>query len=162
MKFLTWKNGKYLLVVLFLLAGFWYFLQTEEKYLERKTLYLISLASVPAPVTPSAMQRINKAASFLRFDVNFEGTFRKKTFKAINLQEIKPFLGIYFKQTQTALWQAEELKVEIKKGAKTGRVFLTVQGEWNEKSIRCETRLHWLKEKKWLIHNIEALKCKEL
>lgn len=163
MNFMKWKVGKYLLVGLFLLTGFWYFLQSEEKYLKRKTLHLISLVSVPTPINNmGAIQRLNKISSFLRYDVRFHGTLRHKTFKANNLQEIRAFMGIYFKQTQKALWQVENLKVEVKKKERAGLVVLTIQGEWNEKKAWCKTQLHWLKEKKWLIHHIEALKCKEL
>ena len=162
MNFIKRKPVSYLLTTLIVLIGFRYFLQSDEKYLKRKTLYLTSLASVQTTVTNmGVIKRINKISSFLRFDVRFQGTFRQRTFKAVNLQEIKTFMGIYFNQTQKAIWQAEDLKVEINKKEKTGYVLLTVKGEWNENKAQCRAKLHWRKEKKWLIHNIEALNCEE-
>ena len=161
MDFLSPKARKYLLLTLpILMIWVWYLLQSDEKYLKKQTRYLISLTAVPSPLSKTkAIHRVNKIASFLRFNVNFQGQIQGRAYTTKNLQQIKSFLLAYFIQAQTALWKEEDLNVTLNEKEKIARISLTLNGNYNKKTLQCRLKIQWQKEKKWLIYSIKVPKC---
>ena len=160
MNFLNLKIGKYLLLALFIGGSLWYFLQTDEKYLKKKTKMFISLASFSSPVPQiQAARRVSKISELLRFDVYMEVKVQKKIYKTKNLQQIKSFLLPYFLEAQTAQWKEENLKVKIDEKKKEALVSLLIKGNYDETTLQCQMNVQWLKEENWLIQNIKVFQC---
>ena len=124
MDFLSGKTVKNLcLAVFFIAVGSWYFLQNDEKYLQRKTKHFILLAAISSPVSETqAAYRVREMSSFLRFDVAIQVEIQGKTYMTKNLQKTKAALFPYFIQAQTAHWKEENLNIDLNREEKTAFV----------------------------------------
>ncbi len=159
------KNIKIALVIVLILVGAFFFFESDESYLKKKTVFIVESLSLKIPMSDIGMiRKTNEIIKHIDISVEFKVRFDKRIFVKKSLAQLRGLLFQYFKKA--GLRGLEKVKKDqltvqiISKGKpKRALVLFPLSLKWDEKIIQCQVELNWVKEKKWLISKVEALSC---
>ena len=167
MKQQNYKNIKYIfLVAIILLIGSIFFFQNDKTYLQKKTIKLLNLASSPSvSLSETAIfRRIHEIAKHIHFSVQYDMDFDSHLYQDRSLAELRSLMFVYFKKSNN--WKIdipskEDLTVtmSVSEGKKNAEVAFPIKATQKNKNLSCSAVLHWIKEKKWLIHKMKVFSC---
>ncbi len=157
---------KYIVLAVLLAGGATFFFQNDEKYIRKKTIKLINLA-VPPVVSPSntaLFRRIHEIAKYIHFSVQYKINFGHTVYQNRSLSKLRSLMTVYFKKNSN--WKVEKplkenihITISPAEGNKTAEVNFNITITRENKQLSCKALLHWIKEKKWLIHKMELSSC---
>lgn len=161
------QNMKYILpLVIITLVGSFFFFQNDKTYIQKKTIKLLELTASPfiSGSETSIFRRIHEMAKHIHFSVEYEVDLgRDGLYKDRSLAELRSLMLVYFKKSNTGkilIPSKEDLNITITKTeTKKAEVSFPIQGAKKNKKINCRALLHWVKDKKWLIHKIKIFSC---
>ena len=135
--------------------------QSPEKYLKKKTEYLISLSSAKNKKGDMALiSKANKITKFIHHNVQMKVNYNGREFKASSLNEFRSYVMAYFKQGGgNGNLEHKDLTVQVKDSKKKGLVNFDLFFTKAEQKIFCKIFLEWIKEKRWYIQKIEIHSC---
>ncbi len=162
------KHITYILVIVTVsLIGSFFFFQSDKSYLQKKTIKLLELTFSPfiSRSETNIFRRVHEIAKHMHFSVEYEVNLGNNgLYKDRSLNELRSLLFIYFKKSGT--WKIEtpakeDLSITISKSEtqKTAEVSFPIKGTKEDKKVSCRALLHWIKDKKWLIHKIKVFSC---
>ena len=171
------KNFRFSVIFLIIIGVFiFFFWESDEKYLQKTTLKLLKLASVPVQDTnPVALlKRVEQIAKHIHFDVRFKLQVNGQTWENRSAGELRTLLLAYFQRGGLAQITVDNLSVRINSpgqsredlpdspansSTSTGHVRFKAHGLRRENKVSCEVLLVWIQEKKWFIKEIEVFSC---
>ena len=146
-----------------LVIGAFFFLQSEETRLKKKTLKLILIFSHSTPsATPLALLRkTQKVVKHVHFSVEYQVQAGSKTYQNRSLNRLRSDLNSYFKHGKSKNSHIEipskkDITVSLSPNQKTAKVNWTQLISYKEQKLSCQVVVNWEKEKSWLIHQIQA------
>ncbi|MCZ0931962.1 MAG: hypothetical protein OXJ52_02290 [Oligoflexia bacterium] len=141
--------------------GLYKLFQNPEKYLKKKTEYLIKLSSVKSSKVDMALiSQVTKIAKFIHYDVQVKAEYEGQVYQARSLNEFRSHLMAYFRQSSTGSLEYENLTVQMKDHKKRGLVSFDAFFNRASQKVFCKIVLEWEKEKKWFVKRIEVHSCK--
>jgi len=169
-------NIKYILLTALLLpigVFVFFFHNSDETYLKKKTLKLIQLSS-SSPTSHSEtaiLRRIQEIAKYIHFSVQYELHLDGHLHQDRSLAELRSLMFASFKKAGNKKWHIdtplkEDITVTVSvskekkaKEKKAAEVTTIITANQESGKISCNTLIHWLKEKKWLIYKIKVFSC---
>ncbi|MDE0092525.1 MAG: hypothetical protein OXN83_04495 [Oligoflexia bacterium] len=141
--------------------GLYKFFQSPEKYLKKKTEYLINLSSVEnSKVDMALMRKVAKMAKFIHYDVQVKAQYEDQVYQARSLNEFRSLLMAYFKHSSGGGdLEYKNLTVQIKDDKNRGVVNFDAFFDRGNQKTFCKVVLEWIKEKKWFVKKIEVYSC---
>lgn len=137
------------------------FFKSPEKYLLKKTKHLIQLASqTDAKLSLSLARRVSEINKYIHHDLRLKAEYEGRIYQARSLNEFRSLLTAYFQAGATKKLEYENLKAELKE-EKRGEVSFSILFHNISHASHCDLLLIWIKEKKWLIKNINIENCKK-
>ena len=142
--------------------GLYKLFQSPEKYLKKKTEYLIGLASVKSSkVDMALLSQVTKIAKFIHHDVQVKAEYEGQIYQARSLNEFRSLLMAYFRQGSTGEGlEYKNLTVQMKDNKKRGVVSFDAVFNRRAQKLFCKIVLEWFKEKKWFVKKIDVYFCK--
>ena len=155
------------LIVTISLIGSCFFFKSDKSYLQNKTIKLLELisSSFISRSETNIFRRIHEIAKHMHFSVEYEVNLGSDGLhKDRSLNELRSLLFIYFKKSST--WNIEtpakeDFNITVSKSEvkKIAEVSFPIKATKEDKKISCRALLHWIKDKKWLIHKIKVFSC---
>ncbi len=156
----------FFLAIFLIIAGFFVCcFQNDEKYLKKSTIKLLNLISPSALSQPALFRKIHEITKYVHFSVEYEVKVDQYFYKDRSLANLRSSLATYFsrshKNWNIAIPSAKELNVKIfqSKENKTAEVAFPIKASEGDKKLSCESLVHWIKEKKWLIQKVKVFSC---
>ena len=156
-----------LLIATISLIGSFFFFQSDKSYLQKKTIKLLGLVSSSfiSRSETNIFRRIHEIAKNMHFSVEYEVNLGSDgLYKDRSLNELRSLLFVYFKKSST--WNIEipskedlNIKVSKSEAKKIAEVSFPIKATKEDKKISCSALLHWVKDKKWLIHKMRVFSC---
>lgn len=144
--------------------GVYKLFQSPEKYLKKKTEYLISLSSIKNSKMDMAMiSKVTKIAKFIHHNVQMKVEYKGQIFKASSLNEFRSYITAYFRQSSSAeALEYKNLTVQMKDNKKRGLVSFEIFFNRVNQRVFCKAALEWGQEKKWYVQKIDINSCQPL
>ena len=138
--------------------GLYKLFQSPEKYLKKKTEYLIALGSVKK----ANISQVTKISKYIHHNVQMKVEYEGHIFKASSLNEFRSYVMAYLRQgTGSGDLEYKNLTVEIKNNKKTGLVNFEALFNRISQKLLCKVALEWNKEKRWYVQKIEVHSCQQ-
>lgn len=161
------QNMKYiLLLIVIALIGSFFFFQSDKTYLQKKTIKLLELASSSfiSSSETAIFRRIHEIAKYMHFSVQYEINVDGNLHQDRSLAELRSLMFVYFKKSNN--WKIDtpskedlNITISMSEEKKTAEVSFPIQAIQENKKLSCSAALHWIKEKKWLIHKMRVFSC---
>ena len=152
--------------VLIALSGFGLYklFNSPERYLKKKTEYLISLSSVKSAKGNMALiSQASKISKFIHHDIQVKAEYEGQVYEARSLNEFRSLLMAYFRQSSNeGHLEHKNLTVQMKDNKKKGAVSFDAVFNRAVKKVFCKVALEWIKEKRWFVQKIEVHSCQPI
>ena len=144
--------------------GIYKLFQSPEKYLKKKTEYLIKLSSIKgAKMDMALLSKVTKMVKLIHHDVQVKAEYKGQVYQARSLNEFRALLMAYFRQGPTGeSMEYKNLTVQMKENKKRGAVSLDIVFNNRSQKNFCKLVLEWIKEKKWFVQQIDLHSCKPI
>ncbi len=152
---------KWLLIPLFVVGAFFFF-QSEEKRLKKKTWTLMSrVLADPADHSPIVLLRKTQGIiKHVHFSVHYEIKWKSRSYQNRSQNNLRSDLTAWFRQKpdyKAEIPSKKDLTVSFSEDRKKASVNLSLPVSYKKQKGLCSIKIDWEKEKSWLIHKIQAL-----
>ncbi len=145
---------------------FFFWPESDEKYLKKSTLKMIDLLVSPLDSSDmsSLVGRVRKVVEPLHFSVQFEVSQNGRVlFKRESAADLRSLTGMYFKsEGRLALKNVKEENLTVQlseENGKSAQVNFSITGQSQSRPLSCRVRIDWKYEKDWRIYHIRAFDC---
>ena len=157
---------KYIIPALIIpLIGYFFFFQSDEAYLKKKTIKLIKMVDSHyiQNTHMAILKKVSEAVKYIHPSVRYTFDLDDRFYENHSLEELRALMFTYFKQSKKVkidTLSERDIHISISETEnKKAEVSFPINAVQEHKKLSCKAVLVWVHEKKWLIHEITVSRC---